>query len=82
MIKYHKTFLRTDDATHDSAETVITFTVSQTSHTRESLEIHKSKSKRTWLEPVSFRRIATVEQLQLEQTHTHTQSALPYPSCG
>ncbi len=33
---------------------------------------------------VTFRRIATVEQLQLEQTarHTHTHSALPYPLCG
>ncbi len=45
--------------------------------------IHKSKSKRRWLEAyieaVSFRLIATVEHLQLEQTdrhmriHTHSQ---------
>ncbi len=44
------------------------------------------------IEAVSFRSIATVEQLELEQTdrqtdrqthtHTHTQSALSYPSCG
>ncbi len=62
-----------------------------------SLLTHESKSKRTWLEAVSFRCIATVEQLQLEQTHTHTyththththtQSAslhlwLHRPSCG
>ncbi len=48
--------------------------------TREqSLQIHESKSKRTWLEAieaVSFRRIATVEQLLLEQTHTHTHCQL------
>ncbi len=25
-----------------------------------------------YIEPVSFRRIATVDQLQLEKTHTHT----------
>ncbi len=33
-----------------------------------------------WLEAYSFRGIATVEQLQLEHTNTHTQSALPYSS--
>ena len=45
-------------------------TVIKLAITRESsfsLQIHESKSKRTWLEAVSFRRIATVE---------HTQSAL------
>ncbi len=38
-----------------------------------SLQIHESKSKRTWLEGrcYSFRRIATVEQLQLEYTDRH-----------
>ncbi len=37
-----------------------------------------------YIEAVSFRRIATIEQLQLEQTHkqTDTQSALQYPLCG
>ncbi len=48
---------------HDSEDTATAFTVSQTSHNSSynSLQIHESKSKRTWLEAVSFRRIATVE---------------------
>ncbi len=37
-------------------------------------------AKSLYSKAVSFRRIATVEQLQLE--YTHTQSALLYPSCG
>ena len=59
--------MRRDDVTNDSEETATAFSGSKISH-----------NSRTWLESVSFRRIATVEQLQLE----HTQSALPYPSCG
>ncbi len=38
-----------------------------------SLQIHESKSKRTWLEAYRIRRIATIEQLQLEYTHTQSQ---------
>ncbi len=75
--------MRTDDTTQYSEETATGFTVVKVAITREqsfSLQIHESKSKKTWLEAVSFRRIATVEQLQLAQTHM--QSALPYPSCG
>ena len=33
---------------------------------------------RTWLQAYSFRRIATVEQLQLEQTHTHTHTHVSF----
>ena len=66
-----------DDVTKDFGETATAFTVSKIGEQSFSLQIHESKSKRTWLEAyieaVSFRRIATVEQLQLEQlTHTHT----------
>ncbi len=77
--------MRTDDTTQDSEETTTAFT-SKTREQSFSLKIHESKSKRTWLEgyieAVSFRRIATVEQLEYIHTHTHTQSALLYPSYG
>ncbi len=49
----------------DSEETATAFTV-KLAITRDrsfSLLIHESKCKRMWLEAVSFRRIATVEQL-------------------
>ena len=66
--------MRRTDATKDSEETARDCNSFQCeSNYRErsfSLLIHKSKSKRTWLEAVIFRRIATVEQLQLEQTHS------------
>ncbi len=64
-----------DDTTQDSEETATAFTVSQSREQSFSLQIHES------IEAVSFRRIATIEQLQLEYTHkythTHTQSASP-----
>ena len=50
----NRKFVRTDDAMKDSEETATAFNVSQTiAITRErsfSLQIHESKSKRTWLE--------------------------------
>ena len=70
----NRKLVRTDDAMKDSKETATDFNVSQTSHnskTKLNLLIHKSKSKRTWLElslyleAVSFCHIAIVEQLPL-----------------
>ena len=47
----NRKFVQTDDAMKDSEETATAFNVSQTSHnSRNSLLIHESKSKRTWLE--------------------------------
>ncbi len=68
------------DSTNDSEKTATAFNVSQTSF---SLLIYNQNP----IEAVSFRRIATVEQLVTAGTdpwhrHTCTQSALPYPSCG
>ncbi len=65
--------MRADDARNGSEETATAFTEQKLAITQEqsfSLQIHESKSKRTWLEAVSFHRIATVEQLQLKYTHT------------
>ena len=78
----NRKFVRTDDVIKDyeaklcktvMCKTATAFTVSQTRERSFSLQIYKSKSKRTWLEAYSF---ATVEQLQLESTHTHTCSQL------
>ncbi len=79
--------VRTDDTIHKILKRLqkpsLWVKVAITREQNFSLQIHESKSKKTWLEAIeaiSFRRIATVEQLQLEQTHTQT--SLPYPSCG
>ncbi len=63
--------MRADDA----RETATAFTASKTSHNLRksfSLKIHESKWLEAYREAVSFRRIATVEQSQLEYTHTQT----------
>ena len=59
-----------------SEETATAFTVSITREQSFSLQIQENVAR--------IRHIATVEQLQLEytDTRTHTQSALPYSSCG
>ena len=77
----NRKFVRTDDAMKDSEETATAFNVSQTSHnSRKKLQFANPRIKiqenvhdQKPIETVSFRRIATVEQLQLEQTHTHSQ---------
>ncbi len=78
--------MRTDDTTKDSEETATTFTVSQSSHNSRTIKALVCKSTnqnprergKKPIEAVSFRCIATVTA----GTDTHTQSALPYPSCG
>ncbi len=59
-------FVRTDDATKDSEKTGTAFTI------KVKLEVSNPGERgQKPIEAVSFRRIATVEQLQLEYTHTH-----------
>ncbi len=59
------------DTRQDFEETATPFTVSESSHNSEKKAANPRNKiqENVPIEAVSFRRIATVEQLQLEQTH-------------
>ena len=64
---------------------VVASTVSYNSRTKLWFANTRIKIQETWLEAyraVSFRRIATVEQLQLEYTHTHRIPRVATPRLG
>ncbi len=60
--------------TKESKETATAFTVTQTSHnSRKKLNPRIKIQENVPIETVSFCRIVPVEELQLEQTHMHSQ---------
>ena len=72
--------MRAGDARNGSEESATAFTVSHYSNKALVMNPRERGCHIQPVEAVTFHRIATVEPLQLE--YIHTQSALPYSSCG
>ncbi len=78
----NRKFVGTDDA---MKETATAFNVSRTSHNwrkklqfaNPGIKIQEKVARSLQLQAVSFCRITTVEQLQLEQTHTVSFGRIP-----